>query len=381
MEISQTNPIPQIFSLNHAPIPFYFSQNSRDFFVREVPLYPFSQSGEHLVLEVRKKGLSTQEMIGILSSHLGCRDIGYAGLKDKSATTIQYISIHKKYSKTLESCLTQLEERGIKILSQTYHNNKIKIGHLKGNLFFIRLKKVYPASATLLQNIAHQLEESGIPNYFGYQRFGKFQNNHIEALEILQKKRACKNKTLKKFLMSSLQSYLFNLYLARRLILSHLLSSFKKSEILHALKLEGFDSIANSPVLPHLQEQNHCFKILPGEVMEHYPRGKLFHAEDLKTEAQRFSNRDIVPSGPLFGSKLFQARDLTLDLEDKIFSTHCPFEIPELGTRRYLWIYPENLKTRYIPEVAHFELEFFLPKGSYATIFIQELAHRDILLD
>lgn len=374
-------PIPQIYALNHAPIPFYFSQNSRDFFVREIPLYPFSQQGEHLILEIRKKGLSTQEMLKILSSHLGCKDFGYAGLKDKSATTIQYISLHKSYAKNLSASLSSLEEKGIKVLSQTYHSNKIKLGHLRGNSFFIRLKKVHPSSALMLENVAQKILKNGLPNYFGYQRFGKFQNNHIEAIEILQKKRTCRNKTLKNFLFSSLQSYLFNLYLAKRITLSHILASFQNSELHTALKLEGFKGLDDAMLLKELKSQAHFFKILPGDVMEHYPRGKLFCTQDLKTDSNRFFNRAICPSAPLFGSKLFSAQDLVLELENETLHTHCPLNIPAIGARRYAWIYPEDLKTRYIQEKAHFELEFFLPKGSYATIFIQELAHRDILLD
>ncbi len=374
-------PVPQIYALSHSPIPFYFSQNSRDFFVREIPLYPFSQKGEHLILEVRKKGLSTQEMLKILSSHLGCKDFGYAGLKDKSATTIQYISIHKKYARSLAALLPNLEQIGIKILSQTYHDNKIKLGHLKGNSFFIRLKKVHPSSALILETAAQKILENGLPNYFGYQRFGKFQNNHLEAIEILQKKRVCRNKTLKNFLFSSLQSYLFNMYLAKRIKLNHILTSFQKSELSTALKLEGFNQLNDAKLLKELKNQNHFFKILPGDVMEHYPRGKLFCTQDLKTDSERFLNKSICPSAPLFGSKLFSAQNLVLEMENEILHTHCPLNIPAPGARRYAWIYPENLKTRYIQENAHFELEFFLPKGSYATIFIQELAHRDILLD
>ena len=50
--------------------------------------------------------------------------------------TVQHISIHRKY----EDALKSFSHENIKILETTYHNNKIKIGHLKGNNFY-KIKK------------------------------------------------------------------------------------------------------------------------------------------------------------------------------------------------------------------------------------------------
>jgi tRNA pseudouridine13 synthase len=119
---------------------FVFNASPRDFTVEEIPLYEFTGEGEHLVLKVRKKEMTTWEMLDAISGHLGIRrrDIGYAGLKDKHAMTIQYISLPAK----LEEKLSTFSHEKIKILDTTRHNNKIRVGHLKGNRFEIRLKKV-----------------------------------------------------------------------------------------------------------------------------------------------------------------------------------------------------------------------------------------------
>jgi tRNA pseudouridine13 synthase len=116
-----------------------------DFVVEEIPLYEFSGEGEHLVLFVRKKNMSTLELVSAIAKYLKIKnkDIGYAGLKDKHAMTKQYISLHKKH----EADLGNFNHENVKILSKTYHNNKIRIGHLQGNRFFIKLKKVNPTSA------------------------------------------------------------------------------------------------------------------------------------------------------------------------------------------------------------------------------------------
>jgi len=42
-------------------------------------------------------------------------------------------------------------------------------------------------------------------------------------------------------------------------------------------------------------------------------------------------------------------------------------EIAENGARRYAWIKVTEIKKTYVEEKAHYELEFSLPKGCYAT--------------
>ena len=85
--------------LGHSKIEFYFKQSVRDFVVDEIPLYDFTKDGEHLILKIRKKNLATWDLINLLAKHLDIhkKEIGYAGLKDKNALTIQYISILKKH--------------------------------------------------------------------------------------------------------------------------------------------------------------------------------------------------------------------------------------------------------------------------------------------
>ena len=190
----------RVFFLTHSKIDFYFRQNSDDFVVKEVPLYEFSGEGEHIVFNMRKKNLTTWEALESLSSHTGIkvREFGYAGLKDKEALTYQSISVHKKYEEKLEN----FSHNQIKLLEKTYHKNKIKRGHLKGNEFFIRLKKVGKVEAIKIENALKIIQEKGIPNYFGYQRFGKDMDNHLQGKLILENKLKIQNTHLKNFLMN-----------------------------------------------------------------------------------------------------------------------------------------------------------------------------------
>ena len=169
--------------LSHSKIDVLFKQTKDDFVVTEIPLYEFSGEGEHIIVKFRKKDLTTWDAVQIFSEQLGCksRDIGYAGLKDKNAMTVQHISIPKK----CEEKLDKFNHENIKVLKVTKHNNKIRVGHLKGNKFFIRLKRVTPLDAKKIEEAVSKIATFGMPNYFGFQRFGIEGNNYEKGKAIV----------------------------------------------------------------------------------------------------------------------------------------------------------------------------------------------------
>jgi tRNA pseudouridine13 synthase len=127
----------RIYLQNHNPINFKFSQNKDDFIVEEIPVREFNKKGNFVVLKIEKQNTSTWELIQRIAEILEIDEhqIGYAGLKDKSATTIQYISVPLRYSKDYR----KINNRSIKVLDTYLHNQKLKIGDLKGNRFKITL--------------------------------------------------------------------------------------------------------------------------------------------------------------------------------------------------------------------------------------------------
>ncbi len=370
MNLEEKNTIfKPLYVLKHSPIEAHFSKNSEDFVVREKPLYEFSGSGEHLILHICKKDLSTSEALSVLSGISGAKikEFGYAGLKDKQGTTFQYLSMPKKF----ENALSGFSHPKLKIMQSFTHKNKLKIGHLKGNSFFIRLKKVSTLNALKLRQVFESLINQGFANYFGYQRFGKFQNNFLEGLEILKGKKL-KNPKLKNFLISAFQSELFNRILSKRVEFSHFIKDFNAKELAQIYKLSKAE-------IESLKRQEHFFKLLKGDVLGHYPFGKCFVCEDLEKESQRFLARDISVLGLLLGAKAFETNDgLARNLEDEIFSPFYEFMPKIQGSRRFMWSYLEDAKCTYDEKNAHFCLEFFLQKGSYATTFLEELLHRDL---
>ncbi|MEA2098567.1 MAG: tRNA pseudouridine(13) synthase TruD [Campylobacterota bacterium] len=354
----------RFYSLGHSSIDFHFKQTPRDFVVEEIPLYEFSGEGEHLILLIRKKNLSTNEMIGQIARYLNIknRDIGYAGLKDKHAMTKQYISIHKKYEEQLEN----FNHASIKIISKTYHNNKIRIGHLKGNRFYIKVKKVNPTSALKIDEALKNISDVGMPNFFGYQRFGNDGDNHILGEKLAKGEAKERNPRVKKLLINAYQSHLFNLWLSRRLEINMLVSSFEPSEI---------ESLLNMPndEVKKMKAQKHPFKLISGDIMEHYPFGKLFDFDASENDFTRFNERGISVTGLLCGKKVRTAASLARDIEKDFDDT-----INADGARRYAWIYPTDIEGRFNPIEAQYEMNFTLPKGSYATVLIEEIAKRKI---
>ena len=360
-----------VFAYTHSEINAHFNKDSRDFVVREIPLYEFSGDGEHLILHIQKKGLSTNELLKIISTSLGIsiKDIGYAGLKDKQGLTCQYISIHKKY----ECDIHKIEQDNVKILETFIHSNKLKLGHLKGNRFFIRLKKVNKVDALKIEMAIKNISENGFLNYFGYQRFGKFGDNDEQGRQILLKEKKVRDKKLEQFLISAYQSRLFNEYASNRMKLSHMANGFSPSDFARIYNISTDEAKL-------IVGQKNYFKLIKGEIISHYPYGKLFICEDIVKDSERFLARDISPTGLLVG-KTLKNQDFALVMEDEVFKNSYDVCKNLTGDRRYIWSFVDDMKGFYDEEKAHFTLDFTLQKGSYATVVLSEILHRWVDVD
>ena len=144
-----------------------------DFCVQEIPLYRPSGQGDHIYVYVEKKGITTRDAMVRIARALGISSgqIGYAGLKDARAVTRQWLSIEHIDS----NAFADLEIPDVTILEVAHHKNKLKINHLKGNRFIIRVRDLSVAldeAFARAQKIMAVLVERGVPNYYGAQRFG-----------------------------------------------------------------------------------------------------------------------------------------------------------------------------------------------------------------
>ncbi len=65
------------------------------------------------------------------------------------------------------------------------HRNKLRLGHLAGNRFRIRIRRPAPEALTRAETILAVLQKLGVPNRFGTQRYGVLGNSHHIGRAIL----------------------------------------------------------------------------------------------------------------------------------------------------------------------------------------------------
>ncbi len=354
------------YAYNHKPIPFNFAQTIERFFVEEVPLFKFVDKGSNLILKIRKSDMSTFKLITVIAkaTQLEHRDIGYAGLKDKNATTIQYISIPKQYEKDV---IKNLTTEKIEILEKHYSKFPIKVGQLKGNKFSIVLHNVAVEAKDNIEKVAHEMVEKGIPNYYGYQRFGEDSRSYMQGKEIAHSGKKLKG-AKEKLLVSAYQSYLYNNWLSERINIS---------KTINANTVDNASAILEYPkeLVEVLAKQPQFFKLFIGDDMQSYPYGKSYFLQDFNKGTKEFISHKSSPTGLLVGSKVKRAMSDARHLEE-------PFDDDELyalkGDRRYAWIFPEDLSFIYNEHAEELTVDFYLPKGAYATTFLEEICKKSL---
>ncbi len=168
-----------------------YKASAEDFVVNEILDIDFTGEGEHLWLHIQKVGINTAYLAKLLSewADIPLRDVGYSGLKDRHALTTQWFSLRlpKKQLPAAEFAPIDIKEsESICLLAQHWHHKKLNRGTHRANQFIITLRDIElnandkPAIEQHLQHIS----VSGVPNYFGSQRFGHGGNNIKEALAL-----------------------------------------------------------------------------------------------------------------------------------------------------------------------------------------------------
>jgi tRNA pseudouridine13 synthase len=324
--------------------------------------------------------------------------IGYAGHKDARAITSQVLSVEG----VRPEVVTALDLPNIRVMWAERHNKRLKIGHLRGNRFTIRVRGVDEPALAPCQAILQVLERRGVPNRYGPQRFGQrgdsdrlgravvrrdaegfiqaflggphpnesedvrsarahyeagdweaalgmFPGNMVDerrALQALIRSRGdCWRayrtvpKRLKMFLLSAFQSALFN-------------------QVLDA-RLDTLD------------------RVYVGDLAMKHPGRSVFRVEDEVVEQPRASRFEISPTGPLFGFKMMQALGRQGELEAEILGAEDlaseDFRVGDgikaRGERRALRFQMTDPDLWYDDGLM---LRFELPKGCYATAVLAE---------
>ncbi|ANO33690.1 tRNA pseudouridine(13) synthase TruD [Vibrio breoganii] len=187
------------------------------FVVKEDLGFELLGTGEHLMLRVRKTGENTSFVANELAKFCGVKskDVSWAGLKDRHAVTEQWLSVHLPKNDDLDFALFTKMHPSVEILEITRHNKKLRPGDLKGNFFELTLSEVTDVMA--VEARLQAILESGVPNYFGAQRFGNNGNNLDEARRWGRDNVRTRNQNKRSLYLSTARSWIFNQIVSERL--------------------------------------------------------------------------------------------------------------------------------------------------------------------
>ena len=316
-----------------------------DFQVFERLRHEPTGSGPHIWLQLEKTGHDTQYIARHLRHALGLRapDVGYAGLKDRHAVTVQWFSIN--WGVRPEPDWTTSLPDGARVLRVERSQRKLRIGGLTGNRFVLWLREL-GGGRRLPEARLRLLKDRGFANYFGAQRFGRDGGNVAQALALFEGERRIRDRARRGLFLSAARSQLFNAALAHRV------SAGRWDEVLpgEPLMLDGSQSI----FVPEMPD--------PGI-------------------ADRLRAMDVHPTGPLWGRGRRVVTGAARVEEDAVLA---PFPAIRGGletvgleqARRATRVRVEELEWRFhsgpcVPD--SLELAFSLPAGTYATVLLEHV--------
>ncbi|MBN1991579.1 MAG: tRNA pseudouridine(13) synthase TruD [Anaerolineae bacterium] len=371
-----------------------------DFFVEEIPLYLPSGQGQHVYVEIEKRGLSSNAARKKIAGALGVspHQIGYAGLKDAQAVTRQTFSIDNVAPQAVEA----LNLPQIKILQVNRHHNKLKVGHLAGNRFVIKVREVTQTALPLAEAILATLAAKGVPNFFGEQRFGNRANTHrlgellirqdvaefvAEYLGRPQPQESASAQAARQLVdagcwVEALARWPGALFDERRVLAAIVRAEGQLDGVFRALDKKSkqfFVSAFQSELFNELlaQRLDSLEQLQKGDVAYIHGKGAAFIVENVPAEQPRADAFEISPAGPLFGPKMLPAQGAPGQQEQAVLAkwglTRDDFKVPGLKMRGARRPYRFKLKHAKVWWDDGLLVSFELPAGAYATTVMAEI--------
>jgi tRNA pseudouridine13 synthase len=315
-------------------------QQPEDFCVNEQLSFDPAGEGQHVYLFIEKSDLNTEDLAGQLAKFAGVSPvaIGYAGLKDRHAVTRQWFSVDLAGKSAPD--WHKFNTAKISVIETSRHTRKLKRGAIRGNQFQITLSQFSGDQEDLTRRLEY-IQQQGIPNYFGEQRFGRNDANLKQAEKLIMGENMRMKRHQRGLYLSAARAYLFNRVLSRRVA----------------------DKTWNQAI--------------PGDVMMLDGSHSVFKA-DAMDEAiiQRVSALDIHPTGPMWGAGDPMTVSAALAIETQIMQSNqkwCELLVSAglKQERRALRVTVNDLSWEW--KGSDVILSFRLPAGSYATALLREL--------
>jgi tRNA pseudouridine13 synthase len=375
-------------------------ERPEDFVVTELPLYEPTGRGEHVYLLVEKRGLGSLEAADRLARAFGLprRWVGLAGLKDAQSVSRQWMSL-QGIDPTKAASLAWPD---LKILHVARHRNKLKIGHLAGNRFEVRLRGCVSGAEARARAILDRLAARGLPNGFDEQRFGRRGDNHLlgRALVLGDARGFCD-----RFLGGPSGADSPRLREARRRydtgdlagakkrfggqrehlkVLSTLLRTKSHDRAARALDkqlarlfVSAYQSALFNDVLARRLPD--LGRLEPGDLAYLHEKGAVFLVQDADAEQPRADRLELSPSGPIVGHRVRLAEGRPGEIERAVLAENGirPEDFERIkalrlrGGRRPMRIPLRDIEVKTDGE--DLLLAFTLPPGAYATIVLAEV--------
>ncbi len=339
---------------------------------------------------LKKEGIDTFSAFQAMSRRLRVRisEVGFSGTKDKKAITFQRVSLPSRVNIT--TSLTLLQGK-IKLYPLGFYKIRLYLGMHKGNYFKIRIRGLSGVSywEKTLKEIEGKGDEIYFPNFFGSQRFGerapfnheigrlivkkkfkeaalliaskspfKEHSNNFEATYEEKVKKYLENNPtnylnalkrvplfILKFFVAAYQSYLFNLLLSKRIEMSYPYNRPLIGDLVFSKKKNSFLFYSPAQTVNETEKGNYdVYLPLPGYMLK-FRSGKSW-----KLLKEIFQEEEISP--------------------EDFFVKQIP-QISAAGGFRPSSSGAKNFHYKLDKEQRRVILNFFLPKGSYATVFLK----------
>lgn len=396
-------------------------QRPGDFLVEEQPAYEPAGKGEHVYLYIEKTGVTTPEAVRRIAKAFKVRrgDVGFAGLKDKHAVTRQHFSVWLPDASKQQPGLDHLAHHpGLTVLWADRHLNKLRLGHLKGNRFVIRIRDVPATAVVPAKRVVDRLIAAGVPDFIGEQRFGYRQNGHVLGRMLLRRDydgfvremlgdpREVDAPTIRdaraRFDAGDLDGALAiwprQLHHDRQ-TLDRLRQGQSPERAVNAIEREqreflvtAFQSAVFNAVLDRRLRNGTFDRLLPGDLAFKHDSGAVFAVDAATAAAEngpegRAPKLEVSPSGPMWGAGMTRAEGEPGRIE--LEALHA-FDIDEAalagagdlspaGKRRPLRVAMRDadLSGGVDEHGPYVRLVFELPRGAFATVALREIMKND----
>lgn len=395
---------------------------NKDFYVEEVPLQLPTGNGPNTWIQIEKEGRTTLDVVLDMAKylHISRKRTGFAGMKDRSAITRQWLCI----SNITPEELPDFEEvlHNVKVLDIKQNQKKLRMGQLKGNKFKIRIKNTNNPveDKDIAEDVLESLKVTGVPNFYGFQRFGEVRSTtHLVGKCLVEGdiKKAVdtyignpnKNEHNQPFearqlydegkLQESYDLMPKSMRYEKSMLKELILSKEKHGEITEKDYIRAIESLPKPLKRMFVNAyESYLFnkvvnerskiginKYLPGDIIINEEE-RWVHEIDEDTIEDDMNKFTLNPTGLLYGSKVPYAEGKQGEIEKRIIeeenitkeSFKCP-KTPKLGShgiRRSLRFKIED--TSVTKTCDGIDVEFFIPRGCYATAVLREIMKKNI---